>query len=305
MKILQREVDGILIIRAENEQIAFEIAPQLGGRILSVYNKKLEREFLWHNQNLTLIRNEVGADYDSNFWGGIDELLPNDLPETIDSVSYPDHGELWTAALGHSVTSDGVTAEGLLPLSGLYYRKTLSFLENEPVIRIDYNIRNDSRATRHFLWKLHAALEIEEGDKLLTSARRAKAVYAESSRSGSEDEFAWPSIRSVNASEVPAYDRTMDFYYLYDVPESRMAMLTGRGSYLFEYAYDGQIFPYQWYFASYGQFDGHYTAILEPASAMPVSVQEAQGLMQCSVLEPGQEINTVVTIYAGPARGNS
>jgi hypothetical protein len=37
-------------------------------------------------------------------------------------------------------------------------------------------------------------------------------------------------------------------------------------------------------FASYGGLDGHYTAVLEPCTAMPVSVNEAARLNQCSCL---------------------
>jgi hypothetical protein len=43
---------------------------------------------------------ERGADYDSNFYGGIDELIPNDIPENIDGIDDPDHGELWTTPFG-------------------------------------------------------------------------------------------------------------------------------------------------------------------------------------------------------------
>jgi len=292
--------EGVLVIRAENDQLALEIAPQLGGRITSIYHKKLEKEFLWHNKAVGLAQNKTGADYDSNFWGGIDELLPNDIPETVDSIAYPDHGELWTTSLSHEITPGGISVEGTLPLSGLYYRKTLSLHANEPEIEVRYKIRNGSGARRHFLWKLHAAVRIQEGDRLLSKAKTASIVSAGSSRFKNMDEFSWPDIEGTDASLVPAQNGTMDFFYLYDNPEASMQMLSAGGQSVFAYHYDQKIFPYQWYFASYGQFNDHYTAILEPASAMPVSVNDAQKLGQCTVLEPGEEINTIVKIYAGP-----
>ena len=90
----------------------------------------------------------------------------------------------------------------------------------------------------------------------------------------------------------------MDFFYLYDITEPEMKLEGVDGS-LFSYKYDKKIFPYQWYFASYGGFLNHYTAVLEPCSSMPLSVTEAIRAGQCSVLEPGEEINTTVHIYAG------
>ena len=54
------------------------------------------------NKDLPFSTHQPGTDYDSNFWGGIDELLPNDIDEKIDTIDYPDHGELWTTALSTS-----------------------------------------------------------------------------------------------------------------------------------------------------------------------------------------------------------
>ena len=78
-----------------------------------------------------------------------------------------------------------------------------------------------------------------------------------------------------------------------------MNFLSEGGNHLFRYQYDKKIFPYQWYFASYGGFLNHYTAIIEPCTSMPMSVNNAKALHQCTVLEPGEEINTLVSIYAG------
>lgn len=290
----------ITIIRGENEQIRFDMAPALGGKIISVYNKVLQKEFLWHNGNLLLEKNEAGADYDTNFWGGIDELIPNDIPETIDGIAYPDHGELWTTSLQREVAGDKIIVSGKLPLSELYYQKTIWLDKGLPVIHLQYKIRNEASHTRRFLWKLHAALVVSAGDELTTPACKARSVYPDNSRFKTPDVFQWPVIENVNAAIVPPFNNSMDFFYLYDIPTPEMGMLSKEGQHLFKYSYDAAVFPFQWYFASYGKFNQHYTAILEPASAMPVSVNEASALAQCSVLAPGEEINTVVQIYAGP-----
>ena len=81
-----------------------------------------------------------------------------------------------------------------------------------------------------------------------------------------------------------------------------MAWRSGASDLMFEYRFDTGVFPYAWYFASYGGFDGHYVAILEPCTTMPLSVNEAAPLGQCSVLEAGQALDTGITIYVGPAK---
>ena len=64
----------------------------------------------------------------------------------------------------------------------------------------------------------------------------------------------------------------------------------------FAYHFDMNVFPYCWLFASYGGFNGHYTTVLEPCTAMPISVKDAAAKGQCSRLDPEQTIATTVKI---------
>lgn len=299
MIISRKEINNVELFAGENNHIKFEIVPAAGGKIISVYNKKLDKEFLWRNADLLLETHKPGADYDSNFIGGIDELIPNDIPENIDGVDYPDHGELWTTALDYELLQDKISVFGKLELSGLYYRKIISLEANTPTINLQYTIRNESTSTRNFLWKLHAALHAEGGDKLITNAMKARVVDPDYSRFTTLTEFTWPDIENTNASLIPEKNNTTDFFYLYDIDTPQIGMESNNGNHLFSYSYDNNVFPYQWYFASYGGFLNHYTSILEPCTSMPISLNEAKRLKQCTVLEPGQEINTIVKIYAG------
>ncbi len=291
--------NGIEILRMETNHLIFSIAPALGGKILSVYHKHLNKEFLWTNQKLPLQKNERGADYDSNFIGAIDELIPNDLTETIDSVPYPDHGELWTTVLQYEQTDEKIRVYGKLELSGLYYSKTIYPDRNSPMLYIEYAIKNEANVQRNFLWKLHAALQIQPGDNLVTSAATGQVADPEYCRFKDTDPFKWPFIENQDASVIPAANNTMDFFYLYDIPTGEMQLLSKKGEHVFSYRYDTKVFPYQWHFASYGGFLDHYTVILEPCTNMPMSVNEAKAKGQCAVLEPGETLRTTVQIYAG------
>jgi hypothetical protein len=297
--ISRKHINGVEVLTGENDHIKFEIVPAAGGKIISIFNKDLNKEFLWRNANLLLETHQPGADYDANFIGGIDELLPNDIPETVDSVTYPDHGELWTTPLDYELEEDRISVFGKLKLSGLNYKKTISLEANAPIINFKYTIKNESDSIRNFLWKLHAALRIEEGDRLLSGAKKGKVVDLDYSRFKNLNEFEWPFIENTDASIVPNKNNSLDFFYLFDIEKPEMDLLSNGGKQLFRYSYDKSIFPYQWYFASYGGFLNHYTAILEPATSMPISINEAKQLKQCTVLQPGQEINTLVQIYAG------
>ena len=90
---------SVPVYRIENDLLRVEVAPSVGGRITSLVDKRTGEEWLWHHPTLPLRRVPAGTAYDPEFYGGIDEQIPCDGPETLDGVTYPDHGELWTQPL--------------------------------------------------------------------------------------------------------------------------------------------------------------------------------------------------------------
>lgn len=292
-------LDGEPVIRLESPLLRADVAPGVGGRIISLADRATGHEFLWRNQGLKLERLAPGSEYDPNFFGGIDELLPNDIPETIDGVACPDHGELWTQPLAWK--SDATTLElaGRMPGSGLHYRKRLTLRADEPLLDLDYCITNGTTQPRHFLWKLHAALATEPGDVVDCPARTGQVVDQACSRFRTLVPFDWPRIEGCDASVVPPVAGTMDFFYLSGLAEGRMTWRRPGTGLEFSYLFDRRVFPYAWLFSTQGGFLGHTTTILEPCTTMPLSVNEASRLGQCSILLPGESLATRVSIRAG------
>lgn len=194
---------GIEILTLETEHLKCSIIPALGGKIWRLYNKQLSIEFLWINTVLPVQMQECGVDYDSHFLGAIDELIPNDMMEIMESIDYPDHGELWTIALEYSKTDDKITVKGLLSLSGLHSSKAIHLSPNKQVVHIEYAIKNTTNETRHFLWKLHAALRIEAADQLLTNAKYGQVEDPAYSWFKDTAPFKWLSIEGTDTSIAP------------------------------------------------------------------------------------------------------
>src|SRR5689334_4011243 len=94
--------DTIPILRLQSERLSVDVAPSVGGRVVNLVDQRSGHQFLWRNQAMPLARLAPGTEYDPSFYGGIDELLPNDIPETLHGLACPDHGELWTTALDWS-----------------------------------------------------------------------------------------------------------------------------------------------------------------------------------------------------------
>jgi hypothetical protein len=293
-------LDGVPLTRLESDHLRLDFAPSVGGRVVSLVHRPTGHEFLWRNPAQPLRREPAGGAYDPHFFGGIDELLPNDVPETLDGVDCPDHGELWTTALDCRIAGDRRVLSGDLPRFGLHYEREMSLRENGPQVELAYRITNCADDPRSFLWKLHAAVAVQAGDVIDCPARRGQVVDLAWSRYRTLEPFAWPLLEGRPANLVPPADGTVDFFYLFDLEAGRMAWRRPGAGLEFAYEFDPQVFPFAWMFASYGGFDGHYTVVLEPCTAMPLSVRDAAARHQCSRLEPGQTLATRVVLHAGP-----
>ena len=293
-------VDGTPVVRIENRLLQVDVAPGVGGKIVNLVEKRSGHPFLWHNKNLRLERLPPGSEFDPNFYGGIDDLIPNDIPESVDGITCPDHGELWTTPLDHRIEGEVLRLEGMLPLTHLYYTKQVSLRADSPRIDLDYRVENRSNVVRHFMWKLHAALNVEPGDSILGPARTARVGDLKWSRWHTLEPFEWPVVEGNWVDQVPPADGTVDFFFLYDLEAGQVSWESAARGLRFGFEFDPAVFPYAWLFASYGGLLGYYTVVLEPCSGMPMSVNEAAALGQCSRLEPGDSITTRVTVYAGP-----
>ncbi len=292
-------IDDAPVVRMESDSLRVDVAPSLGGKVVNVLNKRADYQFLWRDPALKLRQSPAGSAYDPNFYGGVDELLPNDLPEVIDGIPCPDHGELWTQPLRWRVEKEELRLSGRLPLTGLSYDRRMALDPDGPVVRCDYQIRNDSPELRRFLWKFHAAVNIQPGDRILCDARFAQVADPAWSKWPAQSRFEWPMVAGQDASQAPAADGSGDFLLLSGLRRGWMAWRNAARGLIFGYRFDTAVFPYAAYFASYGGFRGQYFAVLEPCTAMPTSINEAAGLNQCSSLNPGETLRTSVFLYAG------
>lgn len=292
-------LDGTPIVGLESDWLRVQVAPTAGGRLISMVHKPSGHEFLWRNRNLRLESLLPGSEYDPNFYGGIDELLPNDIPEKVNGIECPDHGELWTTPLEWRREGQRLILEGRLKGFGLSYRREMALRPGASCLDLNYRISNLTAEPRQFLWKLHAALAIQAGDIIECPARTARVVDLAWSRCKTLDPFPWPSLEGFRVNVIPPADGTVDFFYLHTLAEGEVAWRRPSTGLRFAYHFDERVFPYVWLFASYGGFNGHYTIVLEPCTAMPISVNDAAAVKQCSFLDPGQSLETKVVIHAG------
>ncbi|HWD41262.1 MAG TPA: hypothetical protein VG944_20630 [Fimbriimonas sp.] len=281
--------DNEEVMCLENEQLSLVVAPEVGGRIVSL--KMNGYEFLWRNASLPLRLEAIGAPYDPNFFGGIDELLPNDIEEEIGGKNSPDHGELWTLPLAAVLEDKTITLRGRLSLCNLSYERVIRL--KGTTVESTYHIANRGEHMLAFLWKLHAALRIEPGDKIICPAERMRPGALEYSSLKSKVPAPWSSYT------IPEFNGTTEFLHLDGLHEGKMRWESCDGHRFFEYRFDPEVLPFPWYFASYGGFEGHLVGILEPCTTLGLHVSDAAARGETAILNPGESITTTVVIEVG------
>lgn len=279
-------------ISAENQYLQMAMLPEFGGKITSIYRKDVKYEYLWYFPEM-LRRNCSG--YDECFSGGIDEVFPNDPPETICGIDFPDHGLLWSTALDYSLETDAVVLTGSWLQGMMRYKKKIMLADDLPHIKIEYKIENLLGHDLPFLWKMHAAVKAEPGDCITCPAAKAECMDVVWSRFYSKAPFDWPYHPAYRADRMPAADGTTEFLLLYKLQEGKLEISRASGR-KFAYLFDRAVFPYVCYFASYGGFKGNYFAVAEPATARGSTVNEAHQHTACLVLKPGEVIETSMII---------
>ena len=276
-------LDSIVL---RNDIITVAILPVMGGKIIQMSRTGEERNYIWFDERQAK-KYDPAADYDPQFSGGIEELLPSDIPETIDGIFYPDHGELWRTPLCVEQFNDTrLSLSATLSATGFFYRREMMIDGNSLVCNT--TIRNIGNSRKHFLWKLHCALNISKGDTIRIPAKCMTAADVE-----------WSTL---NDTMPRAFDGTItasdnngssEFLYLTDLEAPFCEAHFADGCRL-RCDFDGSLFTNIWYFGTYGKLNGSYTGILEPCTKYPMSVKDAANGGCCACLDASESLSSTV-----------
>jgi hypothetical protein len=273
------------VIILENHLLRVVVCPALGARVLRFEHRASGTDLLWHNPRVEHRAVPIGASYDDNFAGGWDELFPNDLAGTVGEAQYPDHGELWSQAWEYRIEERGPTSVTLYlartgSVTTTTVEKWITLHATESQLHFRHRITNHGPRNLEFLWKLHPALAIDEGDHIDVPGARAQLVDQAFGRTTAPPVFDWPlapqpSGEQIDLSVVPALDGTRDFVYVSDLSDGWCALRRQRLGLGFGLVFPRQIFSSVWLFMTFGGWRGLSTVVLEPCTTVPKDLNAA------------------------------
>ncbi len=164
---------GFDALSLENSGVRVVLVPKTGGRIVSLFDKSCDREWLLSpDQSHSYQRLAYGADFNSNTSGGWDEMFPTILagnypvPGKFSDVALPDHGEVWTMpwSVEDTVGQVYLTVQG----KALPYRLARSVtLAGDHDVCLSYELTNLCDDDLFYLWAAHPQFACAPGCRIL------------------------------------------------------------------------------------------------------------------------------------------
>jgi len=300
---------GLRCLRLENEHLAVDILPELGGKIHRLIDKRRDCDVLWHSDRVQPHRAPLHADFDDHWSGGWDEIFPTgERSHNRAGEALPHMGELWTACADWRILEDTPRRAELslstkTPITPARWERRISLEAGSCALRVAYCVQNIGSELFDFNWGLHPAHALSPRQRFDVPARSGLVADSGGGHLGENgDMYDWPLLKGLDVREaLDPQTRCFALHYLTELQDGWVATtdrLSRRG---FGLVFDRELFPVVWMWLVYGGWRGYHHAILEPWTGHPSSLDAARSRGQVRELGPGEKLETevVAVIYSG------
>lgn len=293
----------------DNGSLQLTVAPDLGGKIVSLVRNESGREYLLQpcDPEGAYRSRSFGDQFEKYDPCGFDECVP-----TIGECLYPeepflenplpDHGDVWCLPSGIEVVRERIRITTSLKSLPLQFTKEVQLREN--TVRIDYAATNLSHSTVKFLWSAHPLLSVEAGAEIILprEVEELEVGWSKDARLGkAADRCGWPTAtehsgRMVELNTVAAPTAgTADKLFTGPVSEGFCGMFLPSKNESIAFRFDPGLVPYVGLWICQGGWpesraDKQFTVALEPCVGRPDSLAEAIRRDECVVLARGKTV---------------
>lgn len=278
-------IAGFTIHTLRNEHLSLSLAPELGGRIVSLHHLGDKREWLdgWQPASARrLWQPSDPAVFETSPGAGIDECLPTVLPCSIGEHHLPDHGELWSRA---AILDPSALPLGELDCSWQLNSLPLAFsrgaaLDGE-TIRLRYRLQNLAAEPTPFLWAWHPLFTLREGDTLHFDPSVTRCYSA------ADASIPWPEARpgqDLSRADPGDADPAAAKVFLGPLTEGR-AVIVGSSSRL-SLSWPAAQFPWAGIWITRGAWKGLHHWAVEPTNAPVDRLSDLSSASALTLLQP-------------------
>ncbi len=299
-----RSVTGLVELVLSNDRLRVVVLPELGGRVWEIVHLRSGRQLLWQHPGLTPSQVVLGAVYDDNFIGGWDEVFPNDGPEELGGIAFPDHGEAWSMPWDWELLSGPEAAVRLrlvAPLSGSTLVRTIRLAPGSDAVDVEVEVTNGVARHLPMLHKQHLAADLLPGSRIDLPPSQVEIGDFGTPRAGhSGERFNWPLLSSpggeVDFAAAPA-DGVAELLFATRLAAG-WAACTGPDGVGIGLVFDPEDYPACWIFASHDGWRDLRVAVLEPCTGVGLSVTEGLIVGTHRALTSGEVLRTRLSAVA-------
>ena len=224
----------------QNECLRVRVIPQLGCKIVEIYDLENGHEWLWSDKSRPIKAAKYADRYDLYDVSGFDECFPNigisqDPKNT--SVTLPDHGEIWSLPWIVKQEEYGISATVAGKLFDYHFSRRLS-LENSKLL-IEYSVANIGDSEITYMWSAHPLFAINEEMKIeISGTPKMSKEFGFGGRIGADGEngyeghlteHVWPRVLGadgqINDMSKVCLDKVLTDKVVLDAPDDGLVTL--------------------------------------------------------------------------------
>jgi hypothetical protein len=285
--IFETALDGFELVGLRSARVEIAIVPRLGGKILSLKNRRSGREWMWRPEGERLFANRPGDPLEASTMTGADDCLPTVAACRFGGRRMPDHGEVWSRPCEVESSHRNVI-QTRLELSSIpaLFERAISL--HDHVVRIDYRLANLSADPHAFLWAFHPLMRIETGDALTVPVNDVSVEAATLPGARRRDHWAWPTpmagveLQRLALGSQPSYAKV----FATSLARGRADVFNSITGDRLTFSFDTAELPALGIWITRGGWRGHHHFALEPTHAPFDSLTDAVEAKACPILKP-------------------
>lgn len=283
-------VDVASAVVLESKSVYSAFLPDLGGKMISLRDKRTGFEFLFQNPRKAYRQPgeyDGFADYDAS---GFDDAFPN-INESVSKVSgadvhFPDHGEIWRTRMTVQHDSNGVTFACRGKVLPYMYKKHISLIESG--VQLDYCIVNEGDKPIPCLWTMHCLVNCDDDMRLILPQAPSMAENVFDGPVHGAVGRAMPVDDELRRLPARANGKMLKWYMAGRVNEGICGYeYPSRGVRLIV-EYDAAKLPYLGFWCTLGGFRGDVNAALEPTTGYYDGMEIARAHNALPEIAPGE-----------------
>ncbi len=287
---------------AENSLYRIVCLPEFGGKLVSFYDKAIQKEFLFQNPKPRFCHASLGSDFSEFEACGLDDAFPSiDACSVLigdHCIEYPDHGEIWSSCF--KSFHDDKAIHLVCNSKFLPYRYEKTYVLDNDGLTIDYLIANTGKEAFPCIWTFHCLLMIEEDMHLVfpSDTRQILNVLNNERLGPAGSVLPFPLYRSPDGQMIdlgnicsPKKNSMEKFYINQRLSEGVCGMYYKQSNTLFKLVYDIEKLPYLGFWKTLGGYRGDYNCALEPSNGFYDSIDTAMQYNACPKLSAQETLS--------------